>query len=770
MSFRPGGPARRPVAIALCLMLSCVVTAIVWAATAHAAYYKMLLCAGGNGSNSFQTATNTAYSKYPNGIFSFENYCGPAPDPAGNSAFLRIRDIADGTSADAAYGQISWTTPPWVAIRAAGGYTREPGSFNDGWRARFWAEGLDGSTNNFLMQGSGVANGSLGGIGWGTTSTFAPHLWPFTTFGNYKRFVFEVTCFRPAGCDRSGENTADANTMALVLDDAAPVDLQLTNTSAPLLAGRWVRGTQTATYSWSDQGSGIRMEWIDIDGARKFTIDHWNECNTGASGPNGEFARVFQPCATAANIGRSYTFDSASLPDGSHALAACAQDYGQWQGLYGTGGASCRQATVRTDNTAPGAPAGLEVTSANPQRYLSHLGAHWQLPPNQGSPIVAAHYDVINAAGEIVVPEHTARGANLSSLSDIEGPAKAGAYRLRLWLEDEVGFRGPAASAPIPHDTTPPAAPQEMSVTPPAVSRAAQGFDVHWRDVGDNGSPIDAAVYRVLNGSHEVVVPTQRIAEANPQAIADLDAPPQTGPYTLQLWLEDEEGNVGAPASAPLTYGCPRSAVSAGQKLTTGLLPDASPSLLVSQGSGAELAGKLTGSGGEGVANAALCVFSRVVTDETPEFLGLALSAQDGGYRFAVPAGASRELTVSYRPGHREITASAQLATTVVPTFEARRKVVHVKGFARWEGWIPGPHNDQVVVVAQVKRGKGWLAYHRYRTRSDGHFTIRYRFNRPSRPTFYWMRAQVRAQVGYPYEEGTSAPLRLVVLPARHRG
>jgi hypothetical protein len=142
-------------------MLSCVATAVVCAATANAANYKMVLCAANNGSNSFQTATNTAYSKYPSGIFSFENYCGPAPDPAGNNAFLRIRDVAEGTSAETAYGSISWTVPSDVAILAGGGYTREPDSFNEGWRARFWGEGFDGSTNNTLMQGAGVANGSL---------------------------------------------------------------------------------------------------------------------------------------------------------------------------------------------------------------------------------------------------------------------------------------------------------------------------------------------------------------------------------------------------------------------------------------------------------------------------------------------------------------------------------------------------------------------------------------------------------------------------------
>jgi len=110
----------------------------------------------------------------------------------------------------------------------------------------------------------------------------------------------------------------DADTIHLTLADVSPVDLHLTDTGAPLLGGQWVRGTQTATYSWSEVGSGIRMEWIDIDGARRFTIDHAGECDIGWSGASGEFARQFSPCIEAAGIGRSYGFDTASLPDGAH--------------------------------------------------------------------------------------------------------------------------------------------------------------------------------------------------------------------------------------------------------------------------------------------------------------------------------------------------------------------------------------------------------------------------------------------------------------------
>jgi len=735
------------------------------AASADAAAYKMVLCAANNGSNGFATQTNTASSQNPGGIFAIENYCGPAPDPAGDHAFLRIAENqSGGSAANTAYGQVSWTAAPWISILAAGGYTRQPGAFNDGWRGRFWAEDFGGGgPHNILMQGTGAANS---GISWSPTSTFASHLWPFGNFGSYRRFVFELTCMRPAGCDRSGFNAVDANSIVLILEDASPSQVALTNTDKPLLGGQWVRGTQVATYAFTELGSGIRMERIRIDGAERFTIDHVGaqECNRDASQVNGEFARDFQPCAVAPSpIGRSFTFDTATLADGAHGLSACTQDYAQWQGLYGTAGESCEQRTIRVDNTAPGAPSGLVVTSANPQRYLDRFGARFSLPPNQGSPIAKVHYSVLDAAGEVVVPEKVVVATNPTELSDLVGPTQAGAYQLRVRLEDEVGLIGPAATAPIPHDTTPPAAPQGLSVAAPGISRAEQGFDLRWNNLPDGGSPIAAAHYQVLDGASRVVA-SQRLDGPGIESIADLDAPKAPGSYSLRLWLADAEGNVGAPVSAPLAYDCVRSEVAGGTALSAGLGKGAAAVEVVEEGESASLGGALRGGGG-GVAGAPLCVFGTVVTDSDPQFLGIALTGQGGGYQFAVAPGPSRNLSVIYRPDQRQIAAQATVQTRVRPTLRLQRKVVHNKGYARFSGEIPGPHNDNVVVVLQVKSGKGWLAFRRYRTRADGHFSVRYRFHRATRLTTYVMRAQIRNQAAYPYEQGNSRSVRLQVLP-----
>jgi hypothetical protein len=751
-----------PIPAGFCLA-SVAVAFLLFAATAHAADYKMLLCAGNVGSNGYSTSTNTISAQHPSGIFDFENHCGPAPDPAGNGAFLRIAEHeASGSAGQTAYGAITISSVPWVAIIAAGGYTREPNAFNEGWRGQFWAEDYAGNGTEILNQGAGLPNS---GLDWATTPVFAPHLWPYGYFGSYRGLVFELYCGRPAGCDRANYNAVDANTLTLILSDDGASQVGFTNTGSALMSGQWVRGAQSATWNSSDLGSGLRMERLRVDGSQRLEENYAGRCDLGASQASGEFARVFAPCPIGGPFGHSYALDTATLTDGAHTVSACSQDYGQYTGLYGTGGESCDQRTVYTDNTPPGAPSGLQVSSANAVRYTDHFGAQFSLPSNSGSPIAKVHYQVINAANEVVVPEQVLAATNPTEVPNIAGPKAPGDYRLRVWLEDGVGLAGPAATVPIPHDTTPPAAPQDVSVTPPTTSRSSDGFDLRWRDITDAGSPIDAIHYQVLDGSGALVVPTQTVNGDNPQSIANLDTPNDRGEYTLRLWLSDAEGNVGAPVSAPLTYDCVRSQVAGGTSLSAGFGPSGAGEEVVQEGNGSIISGSLRGAGGP-TANAPLCVFSRIVTDPAREFEGVAITGRDGSYKFPVEAGPSRQLSVIYRPDNRELSAAATIQTVVHPTFKVHSKVVRNKHFAHFYGEIPGPDNNQVVVVLQAKVGKGkWLAFRRYRTRDGGHFRLRYRFHQTTRPTTYVMRAQVRSTVGYPYLQGNSRPLALRVLP-----
>ena len=203
--------------------------------------------AADNGSNSYGTSTNS-----PN--FTIENYCGPAPDPAGGAAFLRITETQpSGSMAQNAYAFAHYDSPPWVHFRTAGAYTREPESFNDGWRARFWVTGGSAGERQVFIQGAGLPNAGEQAVSW---PTFGPHLWQVGGYLDFTRFVYELKCVRPAGCDRAGFNAVDANTFNFVLSDEFASQVSMTSTGDPFMDGAWVKGTHGIAYTWTERGSG----------------------------------------------------------------------------------------------------------------------------------------------------------------------------------------------------------------------------------------------------------------------------------------------------------------------------------------------------------------------------------------------------------------------------------------------------------------------------------------------------------------------------------
>ena len=356
----------------------------------------MVTCAANSGAPPYTTNTNTASPQNPGGIFELHNWCGGAgADPPGDAAYMRIvENQPSGLAGTGAYANFVFDTPGFVHFKSAGGYTRQPNAFNEGWRARFWLASAT-ATQQIMIQGLGLPNA---GGQWAITNVFAPHLWPIAGYWDFNRFVYEMQCVRPAGCERVNYNATDLNGLLFILSDDS--NSQAAFTGGQILSGAWVRGTQNVNFNVSDLGSGLRVERMRVDGDQRWIWDHWPECsgNISTSPLNGEWARTYVPCPTGGPYGRTVALDTATFGgDGAHELQICTQDYAQYQGLDNTGSESCDKRWVHTDNTAPGAPPGLTVTSANPDRYLDHFGAQFSLPPNQGSPVTKVHYNVVDA-------------------------------------------------------------------------------------------------------------------------------------------------------------------------------------------------------------------------------------------------------------------------------------------------------------------------------------------------------------------------------------
>lgn len=224
-------------------------------------------------------------------------------------------------------------------------------------------------------------------------------------------------------------------------------------------------------------------------------------------------------------------------------------------------------------------------------------------------------------------------------------------------------------------------------------------------------------------------------------------------------------GGANSSVSVPLGDGCPDAGASEGAVLSAGLGESRDATEVVDYGEGATLSGDLFDSSGRGVPNALICIYSGVVTDEANELIGLASTDENGHYEFPVPGGPSRNLTAVYRSGEDQLSAWALLQVRATANLHIAPDPAHNKHFAYFRGKIPGPDNDGVIVVLQVKRGKGWLVFRRYSTRDGGKFSMKYRFTQTFSPTIYTMRAQVAGARGYPYLPGASPPKDLRVLP-----
>jgi len=411
------------------------------AARAGAAQYQVMLCSG-NAASGGLAGDSSNWSK-----LTAVDHCGQPnnQDPPGESAYVRLYETTSGSVAENAYSQVYWASPAWTSFRQAGGLTREPSSFNAGWRARFAGIRYDGSAFASLNQGCGLGNS---GADANCQDAFGTHYWPWAYQERFGVFAFQLICVRPAGCDAAGLNEADANGFRFVMSDDQDAQVSFTGGGA-MLAGQWVRGAQPVAWQVSDAGSGMRAERLTVGGIDLDGVDWSGVCNL--QGQNGQtWGRALSPCPPGGPWGRNYTLDTARLGDGPHPLTVCAQDFAQWQGLNGTGGQSCQTATIRTDNTAPVAPSNLAVRQTSGQ----HFSASWSNPDQgAGSPIASAHYEISEIGGSYDSGEQVAAGAGISSL-DLSVPHD-GDYRLRVWLGDAAGNADPARAAEKVFSTPP---------------------------------------------------------------------------------------------------------------------------------------------------------------------------------------------------------------------------------------------------------------------------------------------------------------------------
>ena len=134
---------------------------------------------------------------------------------------------------------------------------------------------------------------------------------------------------------------------------------------------------------------------------------------------------------------------TAGLADGAHQIEVGGVD------AAGNETRVQRAAPLLVDNNAPAAPVGL--ASPAPSSTANRFAAHWSLPPDTGSPIVAARYQLCQAG----VCGAVQTAPSLTAVDGLALPAEGDAS-LRVWLVDGLGHEAPDAAATLALRYAPP--------------------------------------------------------------------------------------------------------------------------------------------------------------------------------------------------------------------------------------------------------------------------------------------------------------------------
>jgi hypothetical protein len=240
--------------------------------------------------------------------------------------------------------------------------------------------------------------------------------------------------------------------------------LTISDAAAPILgtpvgegwtATGWIGGDLALALASMDN-TGIAATKVYVDGSLVRTLQR--QCSYDRPRPCSD-----EPVGA---VGLS----TAAVADGVHQVSLGAVD------AAGNETEIERPTPLRVDNNAPAAPVGL--VSPAPVSTVDRFSVHWALPPDAGSPIVAAKYQVCQAGACGVVQT----APSLTAVEDVVLP-EAGVGSVRVWLVDSLGQEAPSgagvlnidyapepAQGPAPGEDPPPGQGSPPAVEPPALT------------------------------------------------------------------------------------------------------------------------------------------------------------------------------------------------------------------------------------------------------------------------------------------------------------
>jgi hypothetical protein len=193
------------------------------------------------------------------------------------------------------------------------------------------------------------------------------------------------------------------------------------------------------------------------------------------------------------------------------------------------------------------------------------------------------------------------------------------------------------------------------------------------------------------------------------------------------------------------------------------------PRHTVSYGTAARIRGTLRGANGQPVGGADIRILVRENRLGAHYFdRGGVITGPDGRFQIGVPKGNSRYFRLAYRAynGDDNFTARSTALLNVRARISAHGpRHVRRHGVATFRGRLVGrpfPPRGVTLELQIFQPHVGWRVFGNTRTRKNGRFRVRYRFQPTSRGRFTF-RLRLRPNDAYPYARGSSRRMRVRV-------
>ena len=284
------------------------------------------------------------------------------------------------------------------------------------------------------------------------------------------------------------------------------------------------------------------------------------------------------------------------------------------------------------------------------------------------------------------------------------------------------------------------------------------------------------SLYRVSNPSAYGMVaasPTPCPAQLEAEWTVDTGAYPfHDGANSVSVCASDYAsiGNPNTTCSPPqavsVDNSCAEAGVAGGEELSAGFDASGSEEIVLGYGRATEVSGRLADRAGDPVSGATICVKAATLgAGAALAPVGVTKTDAGGHFAYEVPAGPNRELLLGYRHDSAQIGRSVRVYSRVRPSLRVHPRRLRNGHRIRLTGHLPDPAAGGRVVVLQASApgSQRWITFRRASTGARGHFRSGYRFTSTTRTTRYRFRALVPSQDDYPWLEGHSKAVRVLV-------